>query len=215
MAKKKIAEPAAGMRERILEAAKEQFAEHGLERASVRAITDRAKANSSMLGYYFGSKDELFQEVIGAIVGGLVRHRLAALDLLRDQHPDGIPLASLFRAYAEPVLTTGHPLERDVAVYLRFFGRLYTEPSDRLRKLVQSQLTNIQQVYIEEIGRSAPHLDTATLSFRFGLMMGSLTLLGARVGVIELLSDGAVDCARSQDILDRFANDYAALFAAA
>jgi len=213
MGRPKKTEPAAGIRERILEAAKEQFADHGLEQASVRAITDRARANSSMLGYYYGSKEELFREVIGSIVGGLVRHRLAAVEQLRLEYPSTIPLERLLHAYAEPVLTTGHPLERDVAIYLRFFGRLYTEPSDRLRELIQSQMTEVQQVYLLEIGRSAPHLDAATLTFRFGLLMGSLAFLGARVGVIELLSDGAMQSSPSEDTLQRFTRDFAALFA--
>lgn len=213
MARSKIAEPAPGMRERIVEAAKEQFADHGLEHASVRAITDRAKANSSMLRYYFGSKDELFREVIGSIVGGLNSHRLAAIKQLRIDCPDGIPLNRIIHAYAEPILTTAHPLERDVAIYLRFFGRLYTEPSDRLRHLIQSQMTEVQQIYLHEIQRSAPHLGMATLTFRFGLLMGSLAFLGAQVGVIELLSEGAVESTQSQATLQQFASDYAVLFA--
>ena len=47
-------------RQRILDAATEEFARHGLGGARVDRIATRAGANKRMLYYYFGSKDGLF-----------------------------------------------------------------------------------------------------------------------------------------------------------
>jgi AcrR family transcriptional regulator len=44
----------------ILQAARELFAEHGYERATVRDIAARASIDPAMVMRYFGSKDELF-----------------------------------------------------------------------------------------------------------------------------------------------------------
>ena len=49
-----------GTRQRILEAALEEFSRHGLGGARVDRIAERAGANKRMLYYYFGDKDGLF-----------------------------------------------------------------------------------------------------------------------------------------------------------
>lgn len=57
-------------RERLLTAAREEFAARGLAGARVDAIAERAGVNKRMLYVYFGNKRELFTEVL--------RHKLAA-----------------------------------------------------------------------------------------------------------------------------------------
>ena len=51
-------------RARILEAAKAEFAAHGLGGARVDRIAAQADANKRMLYYYFGNKDDLFLAVL-------------------------------------------------------------------------------------------------------------------------------------------------------
>jgi TetR/AcrR family transcriptional regulator len=51
-------------KERILTAALAEFSEKGIAGARVDAIAARARVNKRMLYYYFGSKDELFQEIL-------------------------------------------------------------------------------------------------------------------------------------------------------
>jgi AcrR family transcriptional regulator len=53
-----------GMRLRILEAAKEEFAAHGLAGARVDRIAVKAGANKRMLYYHVGKKDELYLTVL-------------------------------------------------------------------------------------------------------------------------------------------------------
>jgi len=53
-----------GMRLRILKAAKEEFAAHGLAGARVDRIAAKAGANKRMLYYHVGKKDELYLTVL-------------------------------------------------------------------------------------------------------------------------------------------------------
>ena len=53
-----------GMRIRILEAAKQEFAAHGLAGARVDRIAAKAGANKRMLYYHVGKKDDLYLEVL-------------------------------------------------------------------------------------------------------------------------------------------------------
>src|SRR5258706_14309194 len=53
-----------GMRLRILEAAKQEFAAHGLAGARVDRIAGKAGANKRMLYYHVGKKDDLYLAVL-------------------------------------------------------------------------------------------------------------------------------------------------------
>src|SRR5207247_4530780 len=53
-----------GMRLRILEAAKQEFATHGLAGARVDRIAANAGANKRMLYYHIGKKDDLYLAVL-------------------------------------------------------------------------------------------------------------------------------------------------------
>src|ERR1700729_2140286 len=55
-----------GMRLRILEAAKQEFATYGLAGARVDRIAAKAGANKRMLYYHVGKKDDLYLEVLEA-----------------------------------------------------------------------------------------------------------------------------------------------------
>ncbi|MET9348123.1 TetR family transcriptional regulator [Streptomyces termitum] len=53
-----------GARERILEAAREQFAERGYDKTSVRGIAKAAGVDPALVHHYFGTKDEVFAAAI-------------------------------------------------------------------------------------------------------------------------------------------------------
>lgn len=50
--------------ENILFAAEELFAEHGFEGTSTREIAKAANVNISMISYYFGSKEKLYEKLV-------------------------------------------------------------------------------------------------------------------------------------------------------
>ncbi|NGN68752.1 TetR/AcrR family transcriptional regulator [Streptomyces sp. A7024] len=50
-----------GARERILLAARAEFAERGYDKASIRGIAKRAKVDPALVHHYFGTKDDLFE----------------------------------------------------------------------------------------------------------------------------------------------------------
>jgi AcrR family transcriptional regulator len=62
----------AATRQRILEAAAAEFAEHGLAGARVDRIAARANANKQLIYAYFGSKESLFDSVLEANISVLL-----------------------------------------------------------------------------------------------------------------------------------------------
>lgn len=55
-------------RQGILQAAAELFGRHGFEGASLREIVRQAGVNLSAVNYYFGTKEQLYQEVLRQVV---------------------------------------------------------------------------------------------------------------------------------------------------
>jgi AcrR family transcriptional regulator len=51
-------------RGRILAAARDLFAEHGLDGTSTRAVAEAAGVNLAMIHYYYGSKEQLYERVL-------------------------------------------------------------------------------------------------------------------------------------------------------
>lgn len=49
----------------LLEAAKRVFAQHGLDGATVKDLSDAAGVNVSLVSYYFGGKEGLYEECLG------------------------------------------------------------------------------------------------------------------------------------------------------
>lgn len=67
-------------RERILSAAEEAFAAHGLRGARVQEIVARAGVNERMLYHYFGDKDGLYRAVLERFLGDISDRLAEALE---------------------------------------------------------------------------------------------------------------------------------------
>lgn len=61
------------VRNRLIEAAGQIFAEMGYEAATVRQITDRAQVNIAAVNYYFGDKLQLYRTVLELVTGITLR----------------------------------------------------------------------------------------------------------------------------------------------
>jgi len=107
-------------RQRILEAASAEFAEHGIAGARVDRIAAAASTNKAQLYAYFGSKDQLFDTVFMASLQRIVEVVPISADDLADwavrlydeylARPDLIRLATWHRLERRP---TGHLLGED------------------------------------------------------------------------------------------------------
>ncbi|MFF4183486.1 TetR/AcrR family transcriptional regulator [Streptomyces sp. NPDC001691] len=112
---------AGATRRRLLDAARDLFAERGYEGATVREIAERAGANQALLFRYFGSKQGLLTEVVAQ--GGLERLRAT-------------PPEELFETALRSMLTSSASgtADRSLEVYLRSIGR-GDEATGTLREL--------------------------------------------------------------------------------
>ncbi|NED92760.1 helix-turn-helix transcriptional regulator [Streptomyces sp. SID11233] len=108
-------------RRRLLEAARDLFAERGYEGTTVRSIAALAGVNQALLFRYFGSKRGLLTEVVA----------LGGLEQLRETPPE-----ELFETALRSMLTRSAEgsEDRSLEVYLRSVGR-GDEAAGTLREL--------------------------------------------------------------------------------
>ncbi|MFD6290000.1 TetR family transcriptional regulator [Streptomyces sp. NPDC060205] len=66
------AQDAPAARDRILAAAREEFAERGFEKTSMRAIAKTADVDSALVHHYFGTKEQVFEAAIEVAIGPLL-----------------------------------------------------------------------------------------------------------------------------------------------
>lgn len=87
-----------GTRERLLAAAEEEFAAHGIRGARVQAIVERAGVNERMLYHYFGDKDGLYHAVRERFIIEVTDKLDAVLDAPGTADPEA-RFAELLRMY--------------------------------------------------------------------------------------------------------------------
>jgi len=116
----------AGTRSAILKAAEQIYAESGLAGARTDAITAAAGVNKALLYYYFKSKEDLFQAVIGSQLREFGRK---AEEVLTAKGPAG-PILLRYVGYHFDFIGT-HPS------YPRIFQRMMMEGDRTLVRIVR------------------------------------------------------------------------------
>lgn len=200
------------MRNHILEVAKDYCAENGLEQASVRAIADRAQVNSAMLRYYFGNKDSLMRTIISSAADVLGENRFSALEKLVEENGDAVPLKDILYAYAEPVLLPGHDLEREVRLYYYFLTLTLADATGSLVEHAREEFADIQNAFLKQINRAAPHIRNDMHKVRFTMMRGALWFLKIEQEWRMKTSGASANIRQTKAVLERFSTDWASVF---
>lgn len=116
-------------RQRILAAALDEFAEHGLAGGRVDRIAERASVNKAMIYYHFTSKETLYKEAVADVY----RQALEGLgDKVSADQPFEVMLGQAAGTYFD--LFVGHPQIRPILL------RELAEPDSEILTMVQSMI---------------------------------------------------------------------------
>lgn len=88
------------IRERLLDAAEELFAEHGFNGTSIRDITAKANGNVAAVNYHFGSKEKLYHEVFLRRMRVVTEMRLQTIDNVMSQTDHNVTLEELLKEFS-------------------------------------------------------------------------------------------------------------------
>jgi AcrR family transcriptional regulator len=83
--------PRPGARDALLDAARDEFARHGLERARVEDISRRAGMSKGAFYLHFATKEDAFREIVSRFLGALEDHALRRDELEAQAAREGGP----------------------------------------------------------------------------------------------------------------------------
>ena len=188
-------------REAILDAAEEVFAEAGYAGTSLRDIVERANVTKGLVNYYFGSKENLFQEVFlrrGAPIAAKRLERLAELTAREDR---ALTLQDLVRAFLQPSIQM--PRTDSALRFFRIQARLHMEQEEFAYSLRRKLYEESTLAYARAIQSVAPHLSEKTVYWRLILMVGANLYAVSDTHRINELSGSKFDAADQGELLDQ------------
>lgn len=175
-------------RERILDAAESVFMACGYEGASMRQITGEAAVNLAACNYHFGSKEALFQAVLGRRLHVLNQERLRVLDELEARAGGALLKPSqIVDAFFGTLLRMG--AEPGGAVFLRLIGRTLTEPAEFIRTVLAKEYADVLERYKEALFRALPDVPKEDIVWRFHFMLGATSYAIAGTDVLRLVTN--------------------------
>lgn len=201
-------------RTRLLDSAEQLFAERGIDATSLRAITTAADANLASVNYHFGSKDELFREVVSRRIGPVNAERLRLLAETEQKAGEKPPaLEAVLSAFLAPALHLESQQESSGKHIMCLMGRLYSEPrAEELKIMFFAEFKEVFERFIPALQRCLPDVPKADILWRFFFMVGSMAHLMSASDVLSHASGGLCDPNDTAANLKRLINFSAAGF---
>mgnify|MGYP001190374881 CR=1 FL=1 len=172
---------------KLLKAAQGLFAAKGFRDVSVREIAAAARVNSALVGYYFGGKQALFNEVYRAQAMPLAGERMRQLEAVtRNRHKPSVE--EILKAWLLPWLRLGSE-QGESALHLRMTANISRERWMHARAALPAA-DRTHAAFVKALRRCLPHLTREEVIWRLHFLTGAFTF-GVRVpGALTALSRG-------------------------
>jgi AcrR family transcriptional regulator len=191
-----VADTAPSTPDRLLDAAEELFADYGYNGVSVRDIVELAKANLGAIPYHFGSKENLFKEVILRRAVPLRRERAELLTALqkRRKHPT---VEEVLTALLEPAFRRN----RESDAFRRLLGRASTDPTPEVRRLLAEIYTVDFMVVPKTLRALFADMPEEEFHWKLNCFYGVMLFVQADTGKIQTIAGERFDTASPQAAL--------------
>ena len=202
-AKSAQAEPAPNRRLNILLAAERLFAAHGFHGVSIRDVAEEAGVPLALVGYYFGPKATLYEQIYRERAG-YIQQRLQALALAQQQAAAGELLDEIVKAFVMPVLALA--AHADGRHFLRLLARGINEQLKEDETVVRELFDPLAHAFIDALQQALAPASRGTVAWCYQFALGAL-LLHVTDQRIERLSRGENqfgDEAQAGPVLVRF-----------
>lgn len=159
-------------RTRILDTAEHLFGEQGLERVSIRDITERAKVNVAAINYHFGGKDDLIAAVFERRLTPL---NAARLEMLAEAERKAGRRAPAVEAIVEAlVIPSMKCCAGESSALPKLMGRCLTETRPETEAFLMKQFEPMAQRFRKAFQSALPRLSEADVYWRMKFAFGAL-----------------------------------------
>jgi AcrR family transcriptional regulator len=175
-------------REQILASAEILFSEKGFRGVSVREITQHAGVNLAAIHYHFGSKEELFVEMVRSVVEPLNRLRLQRMEAIMQADPKP-PFRELIAAMIEPMIEAmgvGGELKPH---RLLMAGRAHLESAEVTELMQEKLFGELKRRFAEAVASYFPEVPQERMAGRVFLTVS--LFIGTMVQTRRVQSEGA------------------------
>jgi len=163
--------PDASSKDKIFRSAEELFSTKRYREVSVRAIAAHAGVHFALVGYYFGGKRALFDEVFRFHVAPLVEEGMKQLKSIT--HNSRKPsVEEILEAWILPCLRRGNHQEGRM-IHLRIIANLSHERWEYTEE-VSGYMKRSHSAFIKALHSCLPHLSKKTLMWRLHFVSGAL-----------------------------------------
>lgn len=173
-------------KEKILNAAEALFSEHGFDAVSLRDVTQKAEVTLALSSYHFGTKENLFETVIGrraATLGALRRERLAAL-------PETAAPRDLLDAFMAPLFEQVKGDAPGWPAYIRLLARLGED--NRWISLISGHFDEVAREFLRALERAVPDARKEDIVRAFTMSLQLMLVSVSRHRRVDSLSNNAV-----------------------
>jgi AcrR family transcriptional regulator len=174
--------------ERILDAAEELFAKHGIYGVTMREIAELANVDTALLHYYFESKRGVFDAVFSRRADILNIERMREMDRYESENSGQYELESIIAAYLRPMFSLNRQGGQGWRNFCAFVGNLSTAPE--LAEIYAAKFDPVLKRFIAMLREAMPEADEADLYWSYHMFSGSLMVVNMANGAIEHLSGG-------------------------
>lgn len=177
-------------RDRILDAAEQLLARRGLDGVSVREITALAQVDVALAHYHFGSKDGLFDAVLGRRAAAMNARRITMLDeAIAKAAPHPPCEEAVISAFVWPVAEIMLEGGAGGRAYGALIAQVNNSPHWGRIKMTHF-FDDVVRRFIAVLRERFPDCDERELYWAYHFLSGALTLSMAETGRLDNLSDG-------------------------
>jgi len=158
----------------LLDAAETLYAENGFDGVALREVTKRAGTNLGSVNYYFGSKEDLFGEVVARRLQPINARRSQLLEAaLAKAGANPSKLEDLLDAFARPLFEgSGDPQQRESL--RRMIVRVFMAADATLAPLFESQILPIGRQFGAAVAKARPNLSPRQVALGLFCFAGSM-----------------------------------------
>jgi len=174
--------------ERILGAAEELFAKHGIYGVTMREIAEIANVDTALLHYYFESKRGVFDSVFARRADVLNSERMREMDRYEAENNGQYEIESIIAVFLRPLFSLNRQGGQGWRNFCAFVGNLTSAPE--LAEIFAQKFDPVLKRFIALLRKAMPEADERDLYWCYHMFAGSLTTVNLANGAIEHLSGG-------------------------